>query len=939
MRTLSFLAICLCCMSAPAARADAPLPAPAPITVATAAPPTWDQKLAGQFVIRLAQDKRGCIWAGTEERGVWRYDPRAADPAQAWTQFTTKDGLGDDNGYALACDQQGRVWVGTLNHGVSVYNGKTWKTYDQVTGPLGGHVVAIAVSPKNGDVWMATEVGLARYRVKADDWKYYVSPPGVRLSNATGLAFDRAGNLIVALQTDGIAIGDASADFERWTHLLGPEGFAPTPTGNGLPSKQVNCLFATSDGRIWAGTHDGLAVSANSGQDWQYVRGADYTAKWSGLYANKKFQPSLCGFQLMVADSDGSAIDNGHYIAVVASQSPQDQLGAHITCSGGSTRATQSVIDVSHVVYPAPIYLYQSERQGEFTYTVSKLVPGRAYVLRLHFAELDYNGPGQRKFSVIVNDAVAFKDLDVFQEAGGANIALIKPVPAVADATGKVTIRLTGRPDAPAAVPANSGGEGAFLSDRLMAEDYVTTLAEGASGNVIVGHSTRGAEQYDRFTRSFAPLADESDSMALDAKGKPKGRADFIASLLSLANGNVLLGTYGLGLRIAGSAVNAPFAPSLSPSGVAFPVAESPFPSPAKPPTADEIAAIDAIAADDKLADLKPGEGAYLGADWATRGDWVGRYGSRLAILCAAGAPFNHEIINDWTYKYDYDLGPNRQPGDSVRHWIHWLRTEDPRVLWDPVIGARRESEWDDHGEAYSWSQEGPDLWVGVSVPAGAHRISAYFVNKDGHDGANRTRDYLMELLPWRSDVRDAAILKPFASVRIREFWGGEYHSFVVAGPAKFYLHVSRNNSFNTILPAIMIDKLTGPPTPLEGVQCTYCKTAQYASYMASPIVTGNVDPRATAIDPLRKLWLDIDLAACKRKLTSQLVANRVYCYRSLSATANRSADKTPYTQMMAWWRRKLPLVTDEDRKTFLPAMRSIYAAETVAYPQIKNIH
>jgi len=282
---------------------------------------------------------------------------------------------------------------------VSVFNGKTWKNFDQVTGPLGGHVVAIAVSPKSGDIVMASEVGLARYRPKTDDWKYYVAPPGLSLSNATSLTFDRTGNLLVGLEADGIAIGDASSDFERWTHLTGPDCFSGDLTGTGLPSRQINCLLTTSKGIIYAGTKDGLAISADGGTDWRFIAGADRTAKFAGLYANKKFTPTLCGFQLMLQDSDGSAINNGHFVWVDASKPPQDEYGVHISCSGGGPRSVTHDIDLSHAELPGPMSLYQSERQGDCTYTLSGLDPRRRFVLRLQFAEFDYNGPGQRKFN------------------------------------------------------------------------------------------------------------------------------------------------------------------------------------------------------------------------------------------------------------------------------------------------------------------------------------------------------------------------------------------------------------------------------------------------------------------------------------------------------------------------------------------------------------
>jgi streptogramin lyase len=112
-------------------------------------------------VMALARDPQGYLWIGTEDDGVYRYDPDAG-PERQWTQFTTNDGLGDNNAYAIACDKQGRVWAGELNHGVAVFNGENWKNYDVLDGPIGERVFRIAICPTDGDVWMATSAGLTR---------------------------------------------------------------------------------------------------------------------------------------------------------------------------------------------------------------------------------------------------------------------------------------------------------------------------------------------------------------------------------------------------------------------------------------------------------------------------------------------------------------------------------------------------------------------------------------------------------------------------------------------------------------------------------------------------------------------------------------------------------------------------------------------------------
>ena len=123
--------------------------------------------------------------------------------------------------------------------------------------------------------------------------------------------------------------------------------------------------------------------------------------------------------------------------------------------------------------------------------------------------------------------------------------------------------------------------------------------------------------------------------------------------------------------------------------------------------------------------------------------------------------------------------------------WLHELRWEDPRVLYDPIVGYRRQGNWVDNGQAYPLTHEGPDLWIAADVPAGMHRVSLYFFNKDGHKAKNRWRDYLLELrtggdldpAPKRrmpEGAEDAT--RVLATARVKDFWGGVYHRFAVRG-------------------------------------------------------------------------------------------------------------------------------------------------------------
>ncbi len=232
------------------------------------------------------------------------------------------------------------------------------------------------------------------------------------------------------------------------------------------------------------------------------------------------------------------------------------------------------------------------------------------------------------------------------------------------------------------------------------------------------------------------------------------------------------------------------------------------------------------------------------GEDWKTQGDWVGRYGRQYAILCAVNAPYDRKMYrNENEVQVNDFIGPNTPKYDVIRRWIHWLKTDDRRVLYDPYTGARRQAEWDDHGEVYSIN-DGPDVWYLLNIKKqGVYRLSMYFFNKDGHTGMNRMRDYMIAIYPfqqswlgfekWPYFAREAerAVRKvpPLAQTRVKDFWGGEYKTFVVTRPGLFAVKIDSNYSFNTIISSVMVDRMVGPPDRYDNEPTPWTYTPYYA--------------------------------------------------------------------------------------------------------------
>src|SRR5262249_32661267 len=169
---------------------------------------------------------------------------------------------------------------------------------------------------------------------------------------------------------------------------------------------------------------DHLTVNALGGND---------TVNSSGLPAGL-IGLTLTGFEVVQGQSE-VAFDSGGGAA--------GAFAADADFAGGSTFSTTDAIDTTGVASPAPQAVYQTERFGNFTYTVPGLTPGASYTVRLHFAEIFWTSAGQRVFNVAINGQQVLSNFDIFATAGGKDKAVVEQFTATADAQGRITTAYT----------------------------------------------------------------------------------------------------------------------------------------------------------------------------------------------------------------------------------------------------------------------------------------------------------------------------------------------------------------------------------------------------------------------------------------------------------------------------------------------------------------
>ena len=185
--------------------------------------------------------------------------------------------------------------------------------------------------------------------------------------------------------------------------------------------------------------------------------------------------------------------------------------------SGGTASSTASTISTTAVANPAPEAVYQSQRYGNFTYTLPGFTTGTDYLVRLHFDEFYWAAAGKREFNVLINGTQVLNDFDVYATAGGKNIAIVKQFNAVANSSGQIVIQFVSVVDnaeingieiESSATPApttdiliDSGGAatGSWLADEHFSGGSGSSTTTAINKSKVANPAPQGVYQTERF--------------------------------------------------------------------------------------------------------------------------------------------------------------------------------------------------------------------------------------------------------------------------------------------------------------------------------------------------------------------------------------------------------------------------------------------------------
>lgn len=198
-------------------------------------------KQADKQVWGICRDKAGNIWLGGEneitlfsQNLLQRVIPLHQKHSKAYTQINT-----------IKESKEGLLWLGMYNNGVVRFNPHT----NQVVEPqlcLNETVYTFYEEP-NGKMWIGTEYGVYSYQageLKKEEEINQQLPDEI----VHAILRDNEGKLWIGTFGKGISIFENE---QLTTNLV---------TDNGFCSNAIQTLYLDSQGAIWAGTRNGLAL-------------------------------------------------------------------------------------------------------------------------------------------------------------------------------------------------------------------------------------------------------------------------------------------------------------------------------------------------------------------------------------------------------------------------------------------------------------------------------------------------------------------------------------------------------------------------------------------------------------------------------------------------------------------------------------------------------
>ena len=253
----------------------------------------------------IVEDDQGNIWLG-HYNGLTKFDPSLAEDnmTDAFTHYSSDDGMVDNEVWTLMRDKKGILWIGTME-GVTQFDGKRFTTFEvpkavleNVEPILSENRITTIMEAKDGRIWIGIDGhGITVYDPSEFEryaFSFLTKDSGLVDNNIAQVMQDRAGNIWIGSMFGGMSIYDGktfrhitqeglvdgmetyslhedragniwfSAEhqgiykFDPTLPSISRESFTNYYKDDGLNTGGVICIYEDTNNRFWIGGWGGL---------------------------------------------------------------------------------------------------------------------------------------------------------------------------------------------------------------------------------------------------------------------------------------------------------------------------------------------------------------------------------------------------------------------------------------------------------------------------------------------------------------------------------------------------------------------------------------------------------------------------------------------------------------------------------------------------------
>lgn len=210
------------------------------------------------IIASLMCDSKGRIWIGTEQSGIFVFDPRNYSIVN-YTKENAACRLGDNFIKDLFEDSRGRIWVSTwfglhrFNEQEQTFSAFPFGTVESKQ-IFNYNVIEVITEAPDGRLWLGTwGGGLHVFDPQQETFRHFESfAPGSSNKNVwvRDLNFDNSGRLWIA------TVGEGLWELDPRTYALRRYDFFPKLNSEG--HRRLLSLYRRSNDELWIGSEDGL---------------------------------------------------------------------------------------------------------------------------------------------------------------------------------------------------------------------------------------------------------------------------------------------------------------------------------------------------------------------------------------------------------------------------------------------------------------------------------------------------------------------------------------------------------------------------------------------------------------------------------------------------------------------------------------------------------